>query len=466
MTTSFRAKGVTHVGQVRSNNQDTFLEAEDLFAVADGMGGHQGGEVASHLAIETLRDQFTVPTTDALVDAIQAANEVVMAKADDDPSLRGMGTTIVALAAVVTDGEDRIAVVNVGDSRCYLLEEDHLRQITKDHSVVQTLVDNGQITRAEAERHPQRNILTRALGIDPRVMTDSWELLPFAGDRYILCSDGLFNEVAETDIVQVLRDQPNPGDAADELVRMANEGGGRDNISVVVIDVVEDNGLRANADAARSRISSHTTGVHRAVVLAAEPHVAPPVGRDDGDGEASPDTEAGAAPSSRAGTAGRPDVEEGVERRGPSFRTIAFVGAIIAVLAAVIGTLLFAGRGTYYVGFDGNELTIFEGDPDAFLGMDPQVKERTGLQRADVPTSYLDELEGGKTFSSLEDARAYVAQIEEDIADGRGGQRPSPQVTQPPANRPTEPSTTATDGGTTVPGDTTTTEDGGGLSRG
>ena len=115
--------------------------------------------------------------------------QAVMAKADDDPALRGMGTTIVALAAVVTDGEDRIAVVNVGDSRCYLLEEDRLRQITKDHSVVQTLVDNGQITRAEAERHPQRNILTRALGIDPRVMSDSWELLPFAGQSAALITD-------------------------------------------------------------------------------------------------------------------------------------------------------------------------------------------------------------------------------------------------------------------------------------
>jgi protein phosphatase len=453
VTTSFRAKGATHVGQVRSNNQDSFLEAEDLFAVADGMGGHQGGEVASHLAIETLREHFTVPTTDALVDAIQAANDAVMAKAVDDPSLRGMGTTIVALAAVITQGEDRIAVVNVGDSRCYLLEEDRLRQITKDHSVVQTLVDNGQITRAEAERHPQRNILTRALGIDPRVMTDSWELLPFAGDRYVLCSDGLFNEVSEADMVRVLRAQASPGEAADELVQMANAGGGRDNISVVVIDVVEDNGLRASADAARSRVATHTTGVHRAVALATEaPATRPSEGAEtEGGSDSRPTTDAA-----------RADADEPIERRGPSFRTIAFVGAIIAVLAAVIGTLLFAGRGTYYVGFDGNELTIFEGDPDAFLGMDPQVKERTGIERSAVPTSYLDELEDGKTFSSLDDARAYVARIEADIATGRGTEAP-PDTSPPTLDQTT---TTALDSSTTsVPGETTTTE-GGGLSRG
>jgi protein phosphatase len=468
VTTSFRAKGVTHVGQVRSSNQDSFLETEDLFAVADGMGGHNGGEVASHIAIETLREHFTVPTTDALVDAIQAANDAVIAKAEDDASLRGMGTTLVALAAVVTDGEDRIAVANVGDSRCYLLEDDRLRQITKDHSVVQTLVDNGQITRAEAERHPQRNILTRALGIDPRVMTDSWELLPFAGDRYILCSDGLFNEVAESEIIRVLREQPNPGEAADELVQMANEGGGRDNISIVVIDVVEDNGLRAHADAARSRVATHTTGVHRAVALAAgTAHTTEPGDGAGGDGSAAPGGD-GTATQGRARTA--LDDEPELERRGPSFRTIAFVGAVIAIVAAVIGTLVFAGRGTYYVGFDGDELTIFEGDPDALIGMDPQVKERTGLQRSEVPSSYLDELDDGRTFSSLEDAQEYVARIEADIAAGRGDRTGSNEPTRPTDTVDTAPSTTdpETDGtGTddTEPDETTTTTDGG-ISRG
>src|SRR5690606_9558893 len=201
---------------------------------------------------------FAVATTDALVDAVQAANDAVIERADDDPSLRGMGTTMVALASVVADGEERIAIVNVGDSRCYLFEDDQLRRITKDHSVVQTLVDNGQITAVEAERHPQRNVLTRALGIDARVMADSWELLPFRGDRYLLCSDGLFNEVSESDIAEVLRVRTDPNEAAAELVRMANEGGGRDNISVVIVDVVDDGGRRADAAEAASRVAAYT----------------------------------------------------------------------------------------------------------------------------------------------------------------------------------------------------------------
>jgi protein phosphatase len=450
VTIRFRAEAATDVGRVRSVNQDATLVADDLFVVADGMGGHNGGEVASHLAIETLRDVFTVPTTDSLVDAVQAANDAVMTRAEQDPSLHGMGTTVVALAAVVTDGEERIAIANVGDSRCYLLEQDRLRQITRDHSVVQTLVDNGQITPAEAESHPQRNILTRALGIDPKVMTDSWELLAFAGDRYVLCSDGLFNEVTEAEIIEVLRTIPSPGEAARDLVRRANEGGGRDNISVVIVDVVEDGGRHEQAQA-MSRVASHTSGVRRAVTVG-------------GAATAQAVSDAGGAPP---GEGGEGEAKEQRDRRGVSFRTIAFVGAILAVIVAVVGTVVFAGRNTYYVAFDDNEVTIFKGDPDGFLGMDPTVEERTGIAREDVPASFLDELEGGKEFSSLEDARAYVTRIEQEAA-GDVPQRPRP--TAPPNTEATTPPTT---GDTTDPtaddgeGDgTTTTTDDGGISRG
>jgi protein phosphatase len=443
MTIRFNPGSATHVGQVRSANQDTLLAQDDLYAVADGMGGHNGGEVASQLAIESMRADYAVPTTDALVDAIQAANEAVMARAEEDPSLRGMGTTMVALASVVTDGEERIAVVNVGDSRCYLLEGDHLRQITKDHSVVQTLVDNGQITAAEAETHPQRNILTRALGIDTRVMADSWELLPFIGDRYLLCSDGLFNEVSEAEMADVLRARTDPNDAAQELVRMANAGGGRDNITVVIVDVVDDGGRRADADAAASRVAAHTTGVRRAVANGSDP----PTGSGEVGTTASGSEGGGGAEST-------PDA-----RRGLSFRTVAFVCALIAIALTVAASVIFATRNSYYVGIDSEQVVIFQGQPGGFLGIEPSVKERTNIAVDQIPPAYVDEIEQGEEFSSLDDARSYVARLEEDVASSDDG--PVRRIDPAPDSSDDDDRPTETIGGDSPAGtdtDTTTAE--------
>ena len=237
--TDFRVGSATDVGRVRSNNQDSFLVREgDLFAVADGMGGHQGGEVASALALQILGQAHDEPSTSTLVRAVRSANQAVFDKAGADPDLKGMGTTLTALADVDTREGRRLGIVNVGDSRLYRLRNDRIEQLTEDHSLVASLVRQGRITAEEAENHPQRNILTRALGIDEAVAVDSWEVEPVAGDRFLICSDGLFNEVDENRIVATLRRFEDPGDAARELVRLANDGGGRDNITAVVVDVV------------------------------------------------------------------------------------------------------------------------------------------------------------------------------------------------------------------------------------
>ena len=163
--TKFASGAATDVGQVRQVNQDNVLIADDVFAVADGMGGHRGGEVASLVAVEALQESFHERTTDALVDAVQSANAAIVERAKGDPELRGMGTTMCALARVtLDDGEECLTIVNVGDSRAYLLKagEQELFQISEDHSLVQTLVRQGQLTQDEAASHPQRNILTRA----------------------------------------------------------------------------------------------------------------------------------------------------------------------------------------------------------------------------------------------------------------------------------------------------------------
>ncbi|HVN52333.1 MAG TPA: protein phosphatase 2C domain-containing protein, partial [Acidimicrobiales bacterium] len=186
--TRLRWGSATDVGRVRQENEDAIFVSPTLFVVADGMGGHRGGEVASGLATKALERDFgpkVVPrSTDELVRAVQRANEAVVGAASDDPELAGMGTTLCAMALVDADGDadgdgdQRLAIVNVGDSRAYLLKSGELEQITDDHSLVATLERQGRLTRDEAAVHPQRNILTRALGIDARVMVDSWEVRP------------------------------------------------------------------------------------------------------------------------------------------------------------------------------------------------------------------------------------------------------------------------------------------------
>src|SRR5437868_12337160 len=238
--TPLRAGGATDVGLVRAHNEDRFLADERLFAVADGVGGHKAGEVASQTAVETLQREFTDPRTDALIDAVKLANRTVWNLAETNSDQRGMGTTLTAIALVDDGGEERLAIVNVGDSRAYLLQQGQLEQLTEDHSLVEQLVREGQLTREEAQVHPQRSIITRALGLDPDVDVDSWELTPYKGDRILLCSDGLTNEVSDDEIASTLRTVGDPQEAATKLVDEANDRGGNDNITVVVIDVVDD----------------------------------------------------------------------------------------------------------------------------------------------------------------------------------------------------------------------------------
>src|SRR5438552_3029156 len=237
-----RAGSVTDVGKVRASNQDCLVAEDGLFAVADGVGGHRGGEVASQTAVDALKAAFTERTTSGLVEAVRNANHAVYERSRQDDHLRGMGTTMTAVALVEEDGEERLAVVNVGDSRAYLLQQGELSQLTEDHSLVEELVRAGRLSPEDAIDHPQRSMITRALGLEPDVEVDSWQLLPFAGDRVLLCSDGLTNEVRDERIASVLRQVDDPQAAAVQLVDEAKRNGGNDNISVIVIDVVDDEG--------------------------------------------------------------------------------------------------------------------------------------------------------------------------------------------------------------------------------
>jgi len=239
----------THTGMVRDENEDAFVAESKVFGVADGMGGHAAGEVASAIAATILRDRLPAgASVDLMVAAVVEANSAIFQAAHSHAEQRGMGTTLTALALVPVATPARVVVANVGDSRTYLLRNGRLRRVTVDHSYVQELVNTGHITEAEARSHPRRNIVTRALGIEPTVKVDTWVQPLAAGDRFVLCSDGLVDEVDDDDIARVLDANPDPQSAADALVAIANANGGRDNVTVIVVEVLDGAVLAADAD--------------------------------------------------------------------------------------------------------------------------------------------------------------------------------------------------------------------------
>ncbi|HAY68772.1 MAG: Stp1/IreP family PP2C-type Ser/Thr phosphatase [Acidimicrobiaceae bacterium] len=244
----------THVGVTRQVNQDSYATAPGVAVVADGMGGHRGGEVASAIAAKEMISRFDAPELDALVTGVGHANRRILDEAAADPKLHGMGTTVVALGLIdVADGV-ALGAINVGDSRMYRLTGNVLEQLTEDHSLVEALVREGRITAAEAKVHPQRNIVTRALGVIEHVEVDSFHFVPKIGDRYLLCSDGLFNEVDANTIATILATEADPEVATQKLIAAANEGGGHDNITTVIADVVaaEDASMPSKAQALAS----------------------------------------------------------------------------------------------------------------------------------------------------------------------------------------------------------------------
>jgi PPM family protein phosphatase len=228
-------------GRVRPGNEDDFVADGEVFGVADGMGGHLAGEVASKMAAERLRDRLAggADHPDVVVAAVMEANAAIFAAAHANLEQRGMGTTLTALSLLHADGDPRVVVANVGDSRTYVLRHGRLRRVTTDHSYVQELVATGHITETEARNHPRRNIVTRALGIEPIVRVDTMVLPRVRGDRYVLCSDGLVDEVDDDVIAAIVIADEDPQAAADGLVSAANEAGGRDNITVVVVDILD-----------------------------------------------------------------------------------------------------------------------------------------------------------------------------------------------------------------------------------
>jgi protein phosphatase len=232
--TKLNAVSRTEIGLARENNEDAVVSSDLLAVVADGMGGHPGGELASAIAASLVQVAYTGRSLDELQAAVRAANRAIWDRADGNAELEGMGTTICA-AGLTEDGN--LAVVNVGDSRAYVLRDGSLRQLTHDHSLTAELVRRGELSEHEAFDHPYHGVITRALGIGPDVELDSATHRATAGDRLLVCSDGLVNEVPTEDIASAMATTADIRATADGLVELALSRGGRDNVSVVVAEI-------------------------------------------------------------------------------------------------------------------------------------------------------------------------------------------------------------------------------------
>ena len=250
----------TDIGRVRERNEDSVLVDPPLYVVADGMGGHRGGQVASQVALETM-EELSAESRGSLAEHVRRANRAVWDRSEEDAQLSGMGTT---LTAARIEGASAL-IAHVGDSRAYLLRDGVLRQLTNDHTLVARMVKSGEITEPEADVHPHKNVLTRALGTDEEVEVDEDSIALADGDRLLLCSDGLTGMVTEDQIQAILENSDQPQQAADRLVKAANRAGGIDNISVVVIDAIgeEGDGRRAAGGSPPRPANARTLGAPR-----------------------------------------------------------------------------------------------------------------------------------------------------------------------------------------------------------
>jgi protein phosphatase len=336
--------GLTDPGRVRRRNEDTFVCEPPLFAVADGMGGAQAGELASRIAAAAFREA----STDAVLDPearlrsiIQEANRRIYARAARDPEVSGMGTTLTA--ALVAG--DRVAVGHVGDSRAYRIREGVLEQLTEDHSLVADLVRSGRLSPQEAELHPQRSVITRALGTDPAVEVDSLTVEARPGDVFLLCSDGLTTMVADDAVLDTISSSPDLKSAAQALVAAANREGGEDNVTVVLFVLGEG---EPDPDEADEDTLSGLEPVQATAPIAAAPASA--------NGQAPP----------------RPLAPAQVRRERRASRALIAVAAAIVLLAALAAVALFGLSRAFFVGADPEgRVAVYQGVPwTIFAGLE------------------------------------------------------------------------------------------------
>ena len=464
---NLRVGATTHTGQVRPANEDSLLVTPTVFVVADGMGGHEAGEVASQIAIERIAELLAgdaLPSAETVVRAIRTANGDIFRAAIATPGQAGMGTTVTAIAVIgdhyagraepnvdvsgsvapppsdpepadspdtAADGDptdsdtadsdtadsdtvdsdpddadsptlpgdvtpvvpaepsEALVLANVGDSRTYLFRHGRLRRVTVDHSYVQELVSTGHLSETEARTHPRRNIITRALGIEPEVKVDWWTLPLIRGDRFVLCSDGLVDEVDDDDITVTLATESDPQDAADVLVKLANDAGGRDNITVIVIDVLEGDD------------PPDPTQELDVVPLWADGGADPtPAGTLELDADPS---SSGSAPT------GPDSADNAAAPRRSNLKRFAIGFGVAAAIVATFVVFSAWARSGYFVAFDdADQAIIYQGRSGGVLWIEPTAVNEGGPERSDLEPDVAAEIDDEPTFDSADAAAEFI----------------------------------------------------------
>lgn len=394
--------GLSDVGRQRNTNEDSYLSADPLFAVADGMGGARAGEVASRMAVEEFGAEPREGSPEARLAAIAtSANRRIWEHAQADESRAGMGTTLTSVIV----GEHAVTVGHVGDSRAYRWRDGALEQLTHDHSLVAELERRGELGHEEAEHHPQKNIITRALGPEPEVEVDTHTHPARAGDVYLLCSDGLTTMVSEERMADIMRAGGRLDDAARELVGEANRRGGKDNTTVVLFRL-EEGGPSIGEGTARD------TTLVGAVAEEVGEGIAAARASDPGESAAepvSPASEGTAAPLRPAPATSAP-----TRRRRP-LRTAMRVLVPLVVLAAVAGGLYLGARQIYFLGTNGNGVvTLYRGVPyDLPFGIKLYSEDfSSAVPARDIPPSRRKRVLDHE-LRSRSDARDLVTSLEQ-----------------------------------------------------
>ncbi len=377
----------TDIGRVRERNEDSYLVEPPLYAVADGMGGARGGAVASSLALDTVEELFRGGKA-SLAEMIRSANRAVFERSISDRKVSGMGTTLTA----TTVDEQGAHLGHVGDSRAYLLRAGALRQLTDDHTLVNRMVKAGEITPQEAGTHPHRNVLTRSIGTEPEVVVDENDVPLIDGDRLLLCSDGLTGMVTEPQIQAILETTPDPQEAADRLIKAANRAGGIDNITVVILDIHEDDGSDATTSPWKGPAASRSADPEERSRAAASTAI---VG-----------TQRGRRPS-------RAIVKKWAHQSGI---------VVVAALAVFFAVRIYLDR-QWYVGESNGYVAVFQGIPATIGGFDlSHVELETDIPVADVAQlPQYPALADGITANDREEALGIVEQIRSDLSDASVG---------------------------------------------
>ncbi|HLT83975.1 MAG TPA: PP2C family serine/threonine-protein phosphatase [Phototrophicaceae bacterium] len=426
LTVDFAAR--SDVGLVRSSNQDSGYAGPHLLVLADGMGGPAGGDIASSVALAHLVHlDEEQPAADDLLpslrEAVAAAHADLEERAEADPELAGLGTTCIAILR----SENKIAMVHIGDSRAYLLRDGELTQVTTDHTFVQHLVDIGRLSPEQAERHPQRSVLLRVLGdTDGDVILDESVREAKAGDRWLLCSDGLSGVVSAETIADTLGRVADPGRCAEELIDLALRGGGPDNVTCVIADFLDADALPDGR------------------VPATSPEVVGAAATDRLRGTRGTDSAAGRAAAALSPAAPEEDAD-GEEEAPRSRRWLGGTLLTLLVLALLGAGGWFGYQWTqqqYFLAPDGDVVAIYRGIPQEVGPITlSEVHTRTDLRLDELPSYAQDRLDATITVSSLEQAEARVGELRAEVRRPDGGASPSPSPSPSPDPTDTTPPT-------------------------